>query len=152
MPLFFRTYRIVYGKAVGGTFPINSRIDGVFTLVFIHDRTYYLQPMYAYQDGVIDCRGLVDFEGFTKKVRSGWVLTRPPSGALVEISDNVSLKATDVNCWLDPEDLIREVADQIELLNDRPIASDRCRVAWAAYERKPSDENKKSLQSAYEAI
>src|SRR5262249_57840069 len=61
MASHFRTYRVQDGK----------RIDGVFFMAFIHNGNYHLRHISVYQDGMIDCWGLVDFEGFRKKVRSG---------------------------------------------------------------------------------
>jgi hypothetical protein len=64
MGSFFRTNRMHEGK----------RIDGVFFLAFIHNGDYHLSPISIYQDGMIDCWGLVDFERFKERVRSGWVV------------------------------------------------------------------------------
>ncbi len=62
MAYFNRTYRVEQD---------GTRIDGVFVLAFIHNGRYHLTPIRNYQDGMIDCWGLVDFEGFKEKVRSG---------------------------------------------------------------------------------
>jgi hypothetical protein len=82
MASFFRTYRMHEGK----------RIDGVFFLAFIHNGDYHLSPISIYQDGMIDCSELVDFEGFKEKVRSGWVVTRPPRWARVSVTSSWALQ------------------------------------------------------------
>jgi hypothetical protein len=101
---------------------------------------------------MIDCWGLVDFEKFKKKVRSGWVVTRPPKKARISVSFLASFTATDASYWIDPEEFIKEVADEIDELNGRPTTAERCREAWAAYEASPSAATKKALRRAYEAI
>jgi hypothetical protein len=72
MASFFRTYRITED---------GTRIDGVFAMAFIHNGDYHLTHISIYEDGMIDCWGLVDFAKFKKKVRSGWVVTQPPKKA-----------------------------------------------------------------------
>ncbi len=54
MSLFFRSYRMTYNKDGSAV-----HIDGVFTLVLIHDKDYWLQPLYVYRDGLIECRGFL---------------------------------------------------------------------------------------------
>jgi hypothetical protein len=101
---------------------------------------------------MIDCWGLVDFEGFKEKVRSGWVVTRPPKDARISVSFLTSFTAADASYWINPEELIKEVADAIEELNGRPTTSKRCQEAWAAYRAAPSEAARDCLRLAYEAI
>ena len=143
MASFFRTYR---------TTKDGTRIDGVFAMAFIHNGEYFLTHISIYQDGMIDCWGLVDFEEFKRKVRSGWVVTQPPKDARVSVSFLASFTAADASYWIEPEEFIKEVADEIEGLNGRPTTSDRCREAWAAYEASPSEATKEALRVAYEAM
>src|SRR5579872_4240187 len=110
MAQFYRTYRIDGDR----------RIDGVFTMAFIHNGPYFLTHLSIYQDGMIDCWELVDFEEFKRKVRSGWVVTRPPEGAEVHVSLLAAFKACDAYYWVEPRELVKEVADEIEALNGRP--------------------------------
>ena len=56
MASFFRTYRATNDGV---------RIDGVFAMAFIHNRDYYLTHISIYQDGMIDCWGLVGGENGT---------------------------------------------------------------------------------------
>src|ERR1044072_7957301 len=116
MASFFRTYRIQDGE----------RINGVFFLAFIHNGNYHLSPVSVYQDEMIDCWGLVDLDGFKKKVRSGWVVTQPPEGADISVAFLASFRAVKASYWIDPEELIKEVVDIIEELNQRPSSTNRC--------------------------
>lgn len=137
------TYRIT---------PEGERIDGVFAMAFIHNGDYYLTDIRIYRDGLIDCWGLVIFEEFKAKVRSGWVVTKPPPDAQIHVSFLGRFTATNASYWIEPEEFIKEVADEIEELNGRSTTSDRCREAWAAFEASRSEEAKQALRLAYEAI
>lgn len=143
MASFFRTYR---------TTGAGERIDGVFAMAFIHNGEYHLTHISIFRDGLIDCWGLVTFEEFKHKVRSGWVVTQPPPDAKVSVSFLASFTAADARYWIAPEEFIKEVADDIEQLNGRPTTRQRCVAAWAAYEASPSESAKEALRSAYEAI
>ena len=143
MAYFNRTYRVE---------PDGTRVDGVFVLAFIHNGRYHLTPIPVYQDGMIDCWGLVDFQGFQEKVRSGWVVTQPPATAEVTITFLGQFRAVRGQYWVEPEEFIKEVADEIEELNGRPTTSDRCRAAWEAYQQHPCPESRTALREAYEAI
>lgn len=143
MASFFHTYRITrHGE----------RVDGVFAMAFIHNGDYHLTHISIYPDCMIDCWGLVPFEEFKKKVRTGWVVTQPPPNAKVSVTFLASFTATDAFYWIDPEEFIREVADEIEELNGRPTTRETCLAAWKAYETSPSDATREDLQLAYEAV
>lgn len=143
MASFVRTYR---------TTRDGERIDGVFAMAYIHNFDYHLTHISIYRDGMVDCWGLVTFEEFKQKVRSGWVVTQPPPNAKVSVSFLASFTATDAQYWIDPEEFIREVADEIEGLNGRPTTRERCFAAWTAYEASPSEATKEALRLAYEAV
>lgn len=51
-----------------------SRVPGV-TSSLRNGATYYLSDLKVYADGLIDCWGLVDVDGFREKVGQGWVAT-----------------------------------------------------------------------------
>jgi hypothetical protein len=143
MASLFPTYRTTGDR---------TRIDGVVASAFIHNGDYYLTDIGIYQDGMIDCWGLVDFEEFKQKVRSGWVVTQPPKKARISVSFLASFTAIHASYWIKPEEFIKEVADAIEELNGRPITSDRCREVWAMYEASPSEATAAELRLAYEEI
>lgn len=143
MASFFRTYR---------TTRDGERIDGVFAMAFIYNFDFHLTHISIYRDGMVDCWGLVTFEEFKQKVRSGWVVTQPPADAKISVSFLASFTATNASYWIDPEEFIREVADEIEELNGRPTTAVRCQQAWAAYKASPSGTTKEALRSAYEAV
>jgi hypothetical protein len=51
----------------------DASIPATLLHAFIHngDR-YYIAAIKVYQDGMIDCWGLLDFAGFRQKVAEGW--------------------------------------------------------------------------------
>ncbi len=121
-------------------------------MAFIHNFEYHLTHISIYRDGMIDCWELVTFEQFEQKVRSGWVVTQPPPNAKISVSFLASFTATDASYWIEPEEFIREVADEIESLNGRPTSADRCLTAWRAFEASPSEATKENLRQTYESI
>lgn len=138
-----RTYRV---KADG------SRVDGVILMAFIHNWDYHLVPISVFQDGMIDCWGLVDLETFKTKVQEEWVVTQPPAGAKIDVYPIAQLKATEADYWIEANEFIKEVADEIEELNGRPTSSSRCRDAWQRYQSAPSEASLAELKIAYESI
>lgn len=142
MAIIFRTYRIEN----------EVRIDGVFFLAFIHNQDYFLTPISIYKDGMIDCWELVDFEEFKRKVRSGWVVTQPPEGAKIGVAFLASFNAVTASYWIKPEELIKEVEDEIERLNGRPTSREKCKEAYKAFQDNPTEELREKLRQAYEIV
>lgn len=67
------TYRIVNAVT----------IPGLFLQAFIKNGDhYFVTEIKVYKDGMIDCWGMVDFDGFKEKVKQGWVKTNLPEGIL----------------------------------------------------------------------
>jgi hypothetical protein len=142
MPWYNRTYRIEG----------DQRIEGTTLEAFIHNGEYFHTEIKIYADSKVDCWGLVDFARFREKVRSGWVVTQLPEGARVTISGLVSINAANVRCHVEPEEFIKEVADEILELNHQPTSGDKCREAFKEYTSNQTGENRQKLKEAYEAI
>ena len=144
MPSFYHTYRTPRG---------GERIDGVFAMAFIHNGdTFYLTHVSIYKDGMVDCWGLRTFAEFVEAVHPGWVVTQPPANAKVSVSFLGDFTAAKATYYIESEDFIREVADEIEALNGRPTTSDLCRAALVTYEASPSEGAKEALRAAYDAV
>jgi hypothetical protein len=129
-----------------------KEIPGLFHHAFIHNGPYFLTEIKVYQDGMVDCWGLVDIEEFKQKVRQGWVVTSLPEGAEVSISFLADFKATNVETWIEEEEFVKEVLDDIEFLNGRPTADVRCQQAYEKFQQEPSEEARQALREAYEAM
>ncbi len=143
MPYLNRTYRVVDGE----------RIDGSWRHVFIKNGdTYFLADLKVYADGIIDCWGMVDLPTFRQKVASGWVATSHQQGARASAHLLASWHFDQPHTWLTPDQLIAEVADEIEHLAGRPTSEDRCRTALDRYLDEPIDVHLEALREAYFAV
>lgn len=128
-------------------------IEGRALKAFIHNGNHhFLTNIKVYKDGMIDCWGLVDIDGFKKKIASGWVVTSLPEGARVAVSGLVDVTATNVNAHVGEEEFIKEVVDVIEELNERPTSSMTCLAAVEQFNSAPSEEAREALRLAYEAV
>lgn len=129
------------------------QIPGVSLPAFLHNGGIYtLFDIIVFKDGVIDCLELLSFEEFRERVESGWIVTTLPEGARIDISLLAQCQVTGVHSFVREEEFVKEVADEIERLNDRPTTIDRCRVAYTQYNADPSEETRLALKEAYEAI
>lgn len=138
----------IYRKVEGGIVP------GTYLQAFIKNGGhYFVTEIKIYQDGVIDCWGLVDLEGFKAKVRSGWVRTSLPQGARVSMMvSDVHFNVTNVNVQVEEEEFIVEVEDELQRLNGLPTTAQLCQQALETYRQNPNRENKEQLRRAYEAV
>ncbi len=133
-------------------------VDGVqipctWLQAFIHNNHYYVVEIKIYQDSMIDCWGLVTFEQFRAKVRQGWVVTQIPEGARVGMMvSGTFFTATNVSASVEPEEFIKEVADEIRILNGKPDTLTLAHEAFQAYCAAPNDRTKTALRAAYEAV
>jgi hypothetical protein len=130
----------------------NTVIDGVFAMAFIRDGDYHLTPIKIYQDGMIDCWELVTFEEFKAKVRAGEIVTHPPDGAQINVPCCGRFKAVNGAYWVEAEEFIKEVADEIEELNGRSSTADCCYEAYNAYLADATEENLQHLRECYESV
>jgi hypothetical protein len=127
-------------------------IPGMSTHAFIRNGWYFVSEIKVYQDGMIDCWDLVDFEGFKQKVAEGWVVTTLPNNALVSVSRLARFTATKIQSGIKEEEFIKEVADAIEELNGRPTSMDKCRDAFQRFQDEQSDAAVQRLGAAWEAV
>lgn len=130
-----------------------ERIPGTWLQAFIHNNHYYAVEIKVYRDGMVDCWGLVTFEQFKAKVRQGWVVTQLPEGARVGVMiSGMFFNAVNVRSSVEPEEFIKEVADEIRILNGEPDTLKLGREALQAYYAAPGASAKAALRAAYEAV
>jgi hypothetical protein len=123
-----RTYRLVDGE----------QIEGTARPVFIRNGdTYFLTELRVFADGVIDCWDWVDLDGLREKLRTGWVATSLPPGARASAHHLASWRFSEPQMWVTAEQLLGEVADDIDTLNGRPDSTRRCHLAPGQVSRKP---------------
>ncbi|MFI5530562.1 NADAR family protein [Kitasatospora sp. NPDC051853] len=129
------------------------RVPGTWRHAFIRngDR-HYLTDLFIYADGLIDCWGLVTFEEFEEKLRTGWVATTFPEGAEASAHELADWTFGEPESWLTPELLAAEVRDTIDELNGRPDSTDRCLAAVDTFLADRTEENRATARAAYLAI
>ncbi|GIG21377.1 hypothetical protein Cch01nite_21010 [Cellulomonas chitinilytica] len=130
-----------------------ERVEGTWRTVFIHNGdTFYLTELKIYEDGLVDCWGLVDLAEFRQKVASGWVATELPAGARVSAHLLASWTATEPTNHLSGDELVREVVDEVDRLAGRPTAAGRCMAALERFLETPSEEGRAAVRAAYGEI
>jgi predicted NAD-dependent protein-ADP-ribosyltransferase YbiA (DUF1768 family) len=137
-----RTFRTVDGE----------RIEGTWRPVFIHNGTYHLTDLLIYADGAIWCWEWVDLDGLRAKLAQGWIATEIPQGARASAHELASWVFDEPRVWIDPDDFVTQVADEIDRLNDRPDSTERCLRVLDRYLASRSEEDRRALATAYLAI
>ncbi len=141
-------YRNVYRTAECG-----GLVPGTSLHAFIHNGDYHLTDIEVYRDGLIECWGLMTFDEFKRKVDEGWVrVTLPPGARVYAMLGCLTFTASRVVCRINESEFIKEVADELDRLNDRPTSLDRCQKALADYKASPSAERLDAIRIAYEAV
>ena len=131
----------------------DRRIEGTWRHVFIKNGgTFYLTNLKIYADGMIDCWGLVDLQGFREKLRTGWVATAIPNGGRAAGHDLAFWTFSNVKYCVDPDDLYTEVADEIARLAGRPTTSQLCVDAAERYCSTHGERDRTALMDAYLAV
>jgi len=113
---------------------------------------YHCVLIKVYQDGMIDCWGLVDFETFVQKVKEGWIVTRVPPNERISRHHSFVGETTGIETYIDEDEFVKEVKDTINQLQNQPTSSDRCNAAFQDYLKEPTDKNREKLRIEYESI
>ncbi|MFC5821919.1 NADAR family protein [Nonomuraea harbinensis] len=138
-----RTFREVDGE----------RVEGVSRPVFIRNAgRYFLTDLVIYADGAIDAWGLTDLDGLRRHLETGWVATSLKPGQWASAHQLASWKLAEPSMSVTADDLLGQVADAIEQLNGRPDSSRRCWLAIEKYMDTRSEEDRRALRQAYQAI
>jgi predicted NAD-dependent protein-ADP-ribosyltransferase YbiA (DUF1768 family) len=130
-----------------------ERINGTLRPVFIRNgRDYHLTDLRVYADGAIYCWEWTDLNGLREHLRTGRVATSIEPGARAYAHHLASWQFADPHSWITAEQLLGEVADDIDTLNGRPNSTDRCLQAADRYLQTLAEPDRLSLREAYEAI
>lgn len=129
-----------------------TMVKGIGLPAFIHNLSYYLVTIKIYEDGVIDCWGEVDLEGFVQKIESGWVVTRIPPGQTISRHHSFTGTSDGIDTYVEEEDFLKEVKDVLGELQGRGTSSDRCRAAFVRFLDEPGDVNIECLREAYASM
>jgi hypothetical protein len=126
-------------------------IRGIGLSAFIHNGYYYETIIGVFEDGTIDCWGLVNFEEFKNKVSRGWVVTEVPKGAMIDCHHLYYGNST-LEFYIEIDEFVKEVEDTIDRLQGKQTVAETCIQAFARFLTLPTEENKSSLRAAYNAI
>jgi predicted NAD-dependent protein-ADP-ribosyltransferase YbiA (DUF1768 family) len=143
MALSRRTYRVVDGE----------QIEGTWRPIFIRNGpTYFLTDLLVFADGAINCWDWVDLDGLREKLERGWVATHLEPGSQASAHHLASWRFDEPQMWLTAEELLGEVADEIDQLNGRPDSTGRCLQALDRYLETRTEADRQALQAAYLAV
>lgn len=126
-------------------------IRGQGLSAFIHNVSYHETIIGVFEDGNIDCWGLVDFEEFKTKVAEGWVVTEVPKGARISCHHLYYGNST-LEFYIEIDEFVKEVEDTINQLQGKQTVAKTCVQAFTRFLTLPTPENKSSLREAYDAI
>jgi predicted NAD-dependent protein-ADP-ribosyltransferase YbiA (DUF1768 family) len=129
-----------------------DRVEGTWRPIFIRNGGYHLTELFIYADGAIHCWEWVDLDGLRRKIEEGWVATSLKPGDRASVHHLATWRFEDPHLWISAEELIGEVADEIDQLNGRPDSTDRCMQALDRYLRSRTEDDRLALREAYEAI
>jgi hypothetical protein len=118
---------------------------------FIHNNNYYQTIIGVFEDGTIDCWGLVDFAEFINKVTQGWVVTQVPKGARISCH-HLYYGNSNLECSVEIDEFVKEVEDTINLLQGKQTTKQTFFQAFARFLTAPNKKNKNILREAYNAI
>ncbi|GIE82386.1 hypothetical protein Aph02nite_83360 [Actinoplanes philippinensis] len=136
--------RITY-RSVG-----DERIAGTWRPIFIRNGdTYFLTDLFIFADGQIDCWGWTDLDGLREQLASGRIATGAEAGAQAAADHLAMWHFADPQRWLSAENLLGEVADQIDELNGRPDSTGRCLQALDRFLASRSEDDREALRAAY---
>src|SRR5262249_55379018 len=141
-----------YANCVTRRLVEGREVPGVYFPAFIHNFDYHLTTVVAYQDGMVECWGLVTFAEFVQKVRDGWVVTSVPDGAIVSIHHVARFTVANVTVEGPEEEFVKDVANAIEELNGRPTAQAQLVEAIRGLRAGVTPELRGQLRQAYAAL
>lgn len=129
-----------------------DRVEGTWRPIFIRNGDYHLTDLFIYADGAIYCWEWVDLDGLRRKIEQGWVATRLEPDGRASVHHLATWRFADPQLWISAEELIGEVADEIDRLRGQPDSTDRCMQALNSYLRSRTEDDRLVLREAYEAI
>ncbi|MFF3211277.1 NADAR family protein [Streptomyces sp. NPDC002886] len=128
------------------------RIPGTWRPAFIRNGHHHLIDLFIYADGLIGCWELVTVEEFEEKLRTGWVATTVPEGAVAAAPGMGEWKFSEPRHWTAPDELVAEIRDTIDQLNDRPDSTARCLAAVDVFLADRTEENRAAARTAFLAV
>ncbi|MGH2567246.1 MAG: DUF7638 domain-containing protein [Bacteroidota bacterium] len=138
-----------------------NEIKGIGLPVFLlnsflaSENRYDFEIIAVYEDGVINCNGDMDFDGFKEKVKSGQIVTLPPARATIQVGGLVEAKVVtpeESGWFVKLEEFVKQIEDTILQLQGKRTSSDNCRYAFEKYLYEPTPSRRAKLRDAYERV
>lgn len=131
-----------------------NQIPGLVLYAYIRNAGYHLTEIIVYQDGMVDCWGLMDFDNFVQKVDQQWVVTNLKAGTRIHLpfiapGEHAVLEA---DTQADESEFVKEVHDTIQALNGTPTTAERFQKAVEHWRQSKNKQSLTTIQKAYEAI
>ncbi len=130
-------------------------VPGIQRLVFVHDEgRYILTPLAVFADGTVIWwfNGGTDLDGLRAAFADGTLTLAPPDDSPVLVAGTATGWVTAFESWLTPEQVIGDLADEVDRLNDRPDSSRRCWNALLTYAADPIAANLEIVRERYHAV
>lgn len=130
---------------------------------FVHNGSYFAARISVYDNGSIECWGLMDKQEFLAKAKSGWITVDLPEVTVIRLCDQDLIVTTAKTLnkdgslvfnhkWITQESFIQEVLDVVHRAKGNKGASEICFEAYFNYLKNPSQINEDILRIAYNDV
>lgn len=121
-----------------------------------HTHSIYLAKIAIFPDGYVIIRNIpnevnLNFAELEEQFNNDKVITNPPLGQRVEIYGIGSFDLQS-GMGVDQNSKLAELKDALAELRGEETTSKKCLRLWSEYRESPSEQKKKSLKLAYEAV
>jgi hypothetical protein len=126
-----------------------KRIKGIGFPAIVNNFHFYLTTIVVYADGLIDCWGLMDFDEFKSKLKSGWITINLPPNAELHIYNLGVVNSTEFRQQKNNDDFIKEIEDCILELNGKESRRQKCIRLFKSYLLTNSKKFLKELKTVF---
>ena len=126
-----------------------KRIKGIGFPAIVNNFHFYLTTIVVYADGLIDCWGLMGFDEFKSKLKSGWVRVNLPPNSELHIYNLGIVNSAEFLHKKSTDDFTKEIEDCILELNDKESRRQRCIRLFKSYLLINSKKLLKELKKAF---
>ena len=127
-------------------------IKGVTIPIFINNVQLHLSHIHIYEDGMIDCWGLTDYNGFLNKIKSGWIKTDVTPETTIIAFPLGNFEISKFYPGKTVEGLIKEVKGILDRYNGIESEQEICIRLFRKFLENPNKNNKEELKISYEKV
>ena len=126
-----------------------KKIKGIGFPAIVANLNFYFTTIVVYADGLIDCWGLMDFDEFKRKLKSGWIRINLPPKSILHIYNLGIVSTTEFHPQKTNDDFIKEIEDCILELNGKESRRQKCIRLFKNYLLTNSKINLKELKKVF---